>query len=635
MCGLIVVAATDPDGRLPHEPEGLDALRDGLRHRGPDAGESWIDAGRRIALLHRRLKVIDLEGARQPMASSDGRYHLVYNGEIYNFRELRDELSHRGHAFRTVGDTEVVLAAYRVWGPECVRRLDGMFAFAVWDAHERSLFLARDPFGIKPLYYGAWGGLLYVASEASAIVADPRVERAIDPVALDLYFHHGYVPAPWTIWRGMSKLRAGHGLRLDLSKELKALPEQQPYFEPPFGAAPSRPVADETTLLDELDATLRSAVERQTVSDVPLGAFLSGGVDSTLVVSYLSELSSHPVQTFSVGYDEPAYDERAWARQVAQRFGTRHHELVIGPESVAEVEGLAAAYDEPFSDAAALPTAIVSRLAREHVTVVLSGDGGDETHAGYPRYRRAEQQGWIDAVPLGLRRTALGGLARWASSGRRRGLLEQACRDAADRYDAVTTKVPWTHRSGTYSGEVRAALARSSSAEVGEGMAGFRRRELAALPTAAQALDRFQRLDCATSLPDQMMVKLDRASMRVSLESRVPLLDRQAVALAASIPARWRVRDGRPKYLLRRLVARRMGEAFAERRKHGFRVPQEAWFRRLPREELERRVWSPGLERWLDRTALQRTIFESPRGLRFFWAYLMFAAWYRHHGAAR
>jgi asparagine synthase (glutamine-hydrolysing) len=628
------LVATEPDGRLPHERDQFDRLRDTLVHRGPDAGETWVDPAGRVALLHRRLKVIDLEGARQPMHCPEGRYHLIYNGEVYNFLELRRELEREGLDFRTCGDTEVVLNAYRAWGADCTRRLNGIFAFAVWDARERELFLARDPFGVKPLFYGVWDGVLYVASEAASIVADPRVPKEVDPEALDLYFRHGYVPSPRAIWRGMRKLRAGHDVSIPLAQGLRELPGQRRYYEVPFAAVETREPDGEEPLLDELDRTLRAAVQRQTVSDVPLGAFLSGGVDSTLVVSYLAELSAHPVQTFSVGYAEKGYDERSWAKQVAARYRTDHREIVVGPESVELMPELARSYDEPLADAAALPTAIVSRLAREHVTVVQSGDGGDETHAGYPRYLRAHQLQGIDAVPLSLRRAALRGPARLWPSWKRRGLLEQAGRDAGGRYEAITTEIPWTHRRTIYSDRLRAALEADATHDR-DGMEPWRRELLERRPATAPAFDRFQYLDLVSHLPDRLMVKVDRASMRVSLEARVPLLDPEAVAFAARIPAGWRARGGQPKYLLRRLLERRMGREFAARRKQGFRVPHEGWFRALPRERLAELLSPPGVEEWLDRRRTEELILGSPRGLEFLWTTLMFTLWFRHHGGAR
>ena len=329
MCGLLVIASLEEDRPLPHEARQLDQLRDTLRSRGPDAGETWIDASRRVALMHRRLSVIDVAGARQPMASPDGRFHLVYNGEIYNYKELREELSELGYAFRTRGDTEVLLFAYIQWGEQCVDHLNGIFAFAVWDAEEQRVFAARDHCGVKPLYYGIWNNTLYLASEAKAIIADPRVPRRLDPEALDLYFHHSYVPAPWAIWEGMRKLQAAHHIAFDLGPNATSeLPQAKRYWQVPFGRTEESHQTREQ-ILDELDDTLRTAVKRQTVSDVPLGAFLSGGTDSSLIVSYLSELSSDPVNTFSVGFEEKKFDERPYARAVAERYSTNHHELVM------------------------------------------------------------------------------------------------------------------------------------------------------------------------------------------------------------------------------------------------------------------------------------------------------------------
>jgi len=625
------MVTTDGGRRLPHAPDELDRIRDSLSHRGPDAGETWVDDAGRVALLHRRLKVIDLDGGRQPMHCPRGRYHLAYNGEIYNFRELRAELEARGESFRTQSDTEVLLAAYAVWGADCVRRLNGIFAFVVWDAEERRMFFARDHLGVKPLYYGVWDGIVYVASEARAIVADPRVPRRIDPLALDLYFHHSYVPAPWSIWQGMYKLEAAHRLTLDLAGDWQQLPEQEPYWEVPYGRTSPRPVREEE-LLEELDETLRTAVRRQTVSDVPLGAFLSGGVDSSLVVSYLAEYSSHPVQTFSVGYDEPKFDERPYARQVAERFGTDHHELHMGAESVASIPALAEAYDEPFADTAAAPTAAVSRLAREHVTVVLSGDGGDETHTGYTRYLRMLQLNWLETLPGGLRRAGFGPLAALAPSWKRRGMFELARGDVADRYDALTTKVPWDHRQSAYSEEFKSALRQAPPENVGRGMSGWKRELLERCPADAALVDRLQFLDLSSYLPDQLMAKVDRASMCVSLEARVPLLDADAVSFAAAIPAEWRLREGRPKYLLRKLLARIMGPEFAERKKHGFRVPKDNWLRQASRDTLEEQLFPDGIDSWLDRRGLSSLLFSSPRGLELAWPFLMFAAWYRHNG---
>jgi asparagine synthase (glutamine-hydrolysing) len=628
MCGFLLVLSSRSGVRLPFTHGELDRLRDTLVHRGPDAGETWTDAAGTVALTHRRLKVLDLAGSRQPMASPDGRHHLLFNGEIYNFRQLRAELAREGWSFRTTGDTEVLLAAWVTWGRKALTRLEGMFAFAIWDAAERRLDLVRDPLGIKPLCYGSWDGRFYAASEPKAILSDPRVPRAIDPEAVDLYFHHGYVPAPWSIWRGMRKLEAACHLAYEPDRAGSAgeLPRPRRYWELPLGrVAPER--FAEPELLERLDETLQAAVERQTVSDVPLGAFLSGGVDSTLVVAYLARHSDQPVRTFSVGYADERFDERVWARRVSERYGTIHHELLLDHSALEQMDGLAEAHDEPFADPAALPLAALCRLARQHVTVALSGDGGDETHAGYPRYLAARRMRWLDRVPLGVRRATLGRLAELVPSWKRRGVLEQASRDAADRYDAMTAEVPWSHRWTVYADPMRRAL--GAVRDAGPGASSWRREIQLRVAGDRDPLDVFQHVDMATYLPEQLLVKTDRASMHVSLEARVPLLDVSAIELAARIPAGLRVRDGRPKYLRRKLVERRMGPEHAHRRKHGFRVPELAWFRRVGPGELEARLASPGLADWLEPDRLRAFLLESPRGHEFLWPFLAFAAWHR------
>ncbi len=633
MCGFLLIASLAGDRPLPHDRRELDRLRDTLRSRGPDAGETWINANATAALMHRRLKVIDLEGGRQPMSSADGRFHLVYNGEIYNYRELRRELEADGHVFRTRGDTEVLLAAYIRWRADCVGRLNGIFAFAVWDADERSVFAARDHCGVKPLYHGIWKQILYVASEAKAIIADPRIERRLSPEALDLYFHHGYVPAPWAIWRGMHKLEAAHRIRFELGADESPRPtESERYWQPPFGRVAVND-DDRARVLEQLDETLRQAVRRQTVSDVPLGAFLSGGTDSSLIVSYLSELSSEPVNTFSVGFEEQRYDERPFARAVAEHYSTRHHELVLRTDSLALVSELSEPFDEPFCDPAGLPTALVSRLAREHVTVALSGDGGDETHAGYRRYLRQTQMEWIDRLPTSLRRGLIAKVAALAPSWKRRSALEQLSRDLADRYDAVMHTVPWDHRASVYQPTLLAELAERHGGRTPTGAPRYWRELLEDLPSSTALLDRLQAFDLKAYLPEQLMTKTDRASMNVSLEVRVPFLDLDAISFAARVPAGMRIEKGRTKPLLRELLARRMGEQFANRKKHGFQVPMAGWFRRLPRERLQEVLVPESVEPWLDRTALTRLLLDSRHGLTFAWPFAVFAAWQQRYQA--
>lgn len=600
-------------------------MRDTLYHRGPDASGAWMSRDRSVALLHRRLKVIDLDGGGQPMAGRDGRVQIVYNGEIYNYRELRDRLEDRGRRFCTRSDTEVLLAAYEAWGPACVDRLNGMFAFVIWDADARTLLAARDHLGVKPLYYGCWDGRFYAASEAKAIVADPRVPRTVDAEALDLFFHESYVPAPRAIWQGMRKLRPGHRLEVRLQEEGGGVSEQESYYALPFGQVPRAPAGEEE-VIEALDEHLARAVRRQAVSDVPLGAFLSGGVDSSLLVGYLAEHVGHPVHTFSVSFEDDPNDEAPYAERVSRRYGTVHHRLVVGHDRLGDLEGLARSYDEPFADPAAIPTAILSAFARERVTVVLSGDGGDETHAGYPRYRRMAQQAWIDRVPLELRKTLLGPLARLAPSYRRRGALDQVVRGRPDRYDAVTRQLPPHHRKAIYARDFLEAL-RDVRPGLEEGARPWRRFGDGAEGRAV--IEQAQRLDLLTYLPEQLMTKLDRATMRVSLEGRVPFLDLDAVAFAATIPPALRMKRGTPKYLLRRLLARRMGDEFVARRKQGFTVPQLRWIRAQPRDRLRNVLLPSGIERWLDPDKVQAHVLGADRGLQLAWPLLVFAHWVR------
>ena len=422
----------------------------------------------------------------------------------------------------------------------------------------------------------------------------------------------------------MRKLPAGHLLRVRF-REPPRLPDPVPYYELPFGRTHCPPATEEE-VLEGLDAHLSIAVRRQSVSDVPLGAFLSGGVDSSLLVGYLAEHVDGPVHTFSVSFEDDPNDEAPYAEQVSRRYGTRHHRLLVGGDRLSDLEGLAWAYDEPFADPAAIPTAILSAFAREHVTVVLSGDGGDETHAGYPRYGRMAQQAWLDRIPVRARTALLGPLARGVPSFRRRGALEQAMRTRADRYDAMTRQLPPHHRRALYAPIFLDAL-RDVRPGLDEGARPWRRFGEGA--EGRTVVEQGQRLDLLTYLPEQLMTKVDRATMRVSLEARVPFLDLDAVAFAARIPPRLRMRRGRPKYLLRRLLAQRMGDAFVTRRKQGFTVPRLRWIRQQAPDGLRHDLLSGGIEAWLDPDKVDRHVLGTPRGLELAWPLLAFAHWVR------
>lgn len=625
MCGFLVVASTEPGVPLPQSDAELVRMRDVLLHRGPDSAGMWVAEDRGVALTHRRLEVIDLEGGAQPMTGSDSGVRLVYNGEIYNYRELREQLRAKGRRFRTESDTEVLLAAYETWGAAGVTRLNGIFSFVLWDPRSRQLFAARDPLGVKPLYYGWWDGRFYAASEAKAIVSDPRVPRSVNPAALDLFFHEGYIPAPSTIWDGMKKLPAGHHLTVPLMPTDSGTPEPHRYYDPPFARVEAMDVG-EAEVLERLEHTLSRAVKRQMVSDVALGAFLSGGIDSSLLVGYLAEHASGPLETFSISFENDPGDEAPWAEAVSRHYGTRHNRIVMGSGGVQRLERMAWMHDEPFGDPATVPTSVLSEAAKGTVTVALSGDGGDETHAGYPRYRRMRQMAVMDHVPLAVRKALFGIPARIASSYRRRGALEQLQRDAVDRYDAMTRQMPPHHRRAVYAAGLVRALAGLDGGLADRARPGRR----AAFPSGhGDMLDRVQRLDLLTYLPEQLLQKVDRASMSAGLEARVPYLDLDAVDLAARVDPSLRMADGRPKYLLRRLLAARLGADFVERPKQGFTVPAGRWIAAIPAADLEAALFTPGVEHWIDPDRVRSHVLRSPRGRGFLWPLLAFAYWVR------
>ena len=403
MCGIAGLFARDAHAAV--DGDLLVRMRDRMVHRGPDGAGLWCDDG--IGLAHRRLSVIDVEGSPQPMHSPDARAAIVFNGEIYNYRALRSELAGLGHAFRTEGDTEVILAAWRQWGADCLARFDGMFAFALYDRERRQLFLARDRFGVKPLFTALLpGGTFAFASELKGLLAHPALDRTIDPLAIEDYFAWGYVPDHRSMLAGVEKLPAGHYRIVEHGRPLHP---PVCWYDIGFEQRETMSAQDEA---EALRAQLASAVASRMVSDVPIGAFLSGGVDSSAVVALMADRANHPVTTCSIGFDVADLDETAHARLIAEQFGTAHHERIVDPAMFDRIDALAGMFDEPFADASALPTAAVCALAREHVTVALSGDGADEAFAGYRRhvFHAAEERA-RGALPLPLRRAVFGPLA--------------------------------------------------------------------------------------------------------------------------------------------------------------------------------------------------------------------------------
>jgi asparagine synthase (glutamine-hydrolysing) len=564
MCGIagkLTFASDHPVDR-----DLLVAMTDTLAHRGPDADGFYVGPG--IGLGHRRLSIIDLAGGDQPMGNEDGAIQVVFNGEIYNFKELREELRAAGHRFRTLSDTEVIVHGYEQWGPACVERFRGMFAFAVWDDRARRLVLARDRVGIKPLYYAPLGprGLVF-ASEIKAILEDPEVPRDWRPDALQAYLTLGYVPSPLSIYRHVQKLPPGHVLLAERGQV-----RLTKYWDLTFTG--DGDVAREREYLDRLDALLRAAVKMRLISDVPLGAFLSGGLDSTAVVAYMADTSDAPVVTTTVGFEERGFDEVEAARAVAEHLGCAHVTRRVTPAVADLLPKLAWHFDEPFADSSAVPTYYVSAAARERVTVALSGDGGDELWAGYARHHVERWEGrarrWLG--PIGTRAVA--------RLGRRLPLEVKGSRSLGHLALPPGTACAAKHAYDMFTAGARQQLVSAELLRATRGYDAFDAfREFYAACPSGDPVDRALYVDVKTYLLDDILTKVDRMSMAVSLETRVPLLDHKLIEFAATVPTGLKLRNGRRKYLLRRLLERRVPRAILDRPKHGFTAPIGEWLR--------------------------------------------------------
>lgn len=615
----------------PVDPMRIEAMTDALVHRGPDGGGVWTAPG--VGLGHRRLSIIDIAGSPQPMHSPDGRAAIVFNGEIYNFRELRRELEAGGAVFRTDGDTEVILAAWQRWGVDCLTRLNGMFAFALYDLDRRELFLARDRLGVKPLFTAMLSdGSMAFASELKGLLAHPLLRREVDPLALEDYLTWGYVPDHRSFLKGVEKLSAGH-FRL-LKHDSPPAPSRQ-WWDVSFAERRKGSTAD---LSVELLHHLREAVSSRMVADVPLGAFLSGGVDSSSVVALMAEASRAPVQTCSIGFDVAELDESGYARQIAERFGTDHRKRTVDPADFSLVDRLAGMFDEPFADASALPTWRVCELARETVTVALSGDGADEAMAGYRRqvfHLREEQARAI--LPQNLRAPVFGTLGRlwpkadWAPRPlRAKSTFLSLAGDGAEGYARGLSVLPPEVRLGLYSDSFR------------RGLGDYRGEDpLVALMRQAPArsgLDRAQYADLKFTLPGDILTKVDRTSMDVSLEAREPLLDHRLIEFAASLPHRERVRGAQGKWLLKHTMERYLPQDILYRPKQGFVTPIAQWFRGPLAGTARTIVSSGGLARtgWFDQAVLSQLAEHHISGQRdnsrVLWQLLMLDRAMRHLG---
>jgi asparagine synthase (glutamine-hydrolysing) len=617
MCGICGLAALDGagpvDGRL------LAAMNAALVHRGPDDEGTLLDGP--VGLAARRLSIIDVAGGHQPIANEDGTVHVVQNGEIYNYRELRDDLAARGHRFATHCDTEVLVHLYEERGPRFVEVLRGMFAVAVWDAARRRLLLARDRYGIKPLYWRAGGGTLAFASELKALLRDPGFSREVDLDALEAFLAFNSIPAPLTIFRDARKLPPGHLLTWEPGGE----PRVERYARPApadAGAVRREPAGE---LAAELRERLRDSVRAHLVADVPVGVLLSGGVDSSALAALAAESSDERVRTFSIGFEERSFNELDRARLVAQRFGTDHHELVVRPDASELLPRLVDAFDEPFADSSALPTYLVSQLAAEHVKVVLSGEGGDELFGGYFTYVAdllAPRVGWAAAAARPL-------IERLPSSSRKVPLEYRAKRFARG------ARLPPLERHHAWK-EIFSPEARAELLAAGDG----RRHDPLDLHRAryeetagAEPLARLQDVDLGIYLADDLLVKTDRASMAHSLEARVPFLDPAVTDLALALPTRHKVRGLSKKRLLRRAVAPLLPREILRAPKQGFSIPAAAWLRG-PLEPFAREVLSRGND-VLDRDAMLRVldahVARREDLSRQLWGLLTFTLWWERH----
>lgn len=621
MCGIAGKVMSPASGAV---DRGLvERMCAALAHRGPDARGLHVDG--RAGLGIQRLRVVDLHTGDQPIYNEDRSVAVVLNGEIYNFASLRDELRGRGHRFSTEGDTETIVHLYEEFGPACADRLHGMFAFALWDARRRRLVIARDRVGKKPLFYCHGRSGLSFASELRSLMQDTTIARDVDPRAVDCFLAYGYVPAPASIFSAVRKLPPAHTLvleggrvtlqrywRLDYSRKLR--------------------VADPRELHEPIRDAIRAATRRRLVADVPVGAFLSGGIDSSAVVAAMAQIAPGPVRTFSIGFDRARFDERVHARRVAELFGTEHEEFVVRPDALRILPRLVRHYGEPFADASAIPSFHLSEMTRRHVTVALNGDGGDESFGGYSRYATNRLAASFDRIPAPLRRVgaALGGRERGelsSASRRAQRLLTTLADDPPGRYGHY---VAWLHdrrRRELYAPEFAAATATSPVAAI-----------IAApwrAASGADVIDTMLEVDVETYLPGDLLVKVDIATMAHGLEARSPLLDHELMELAAAIPARFKVHGREKKWILREALREWLPDDILDRPKQGFTPPVGQWLREELRDHsreilldpiaLDRGYFAPGAVRaLLDRHQSGRSDEAKP-----LWALLMLELWHR------
>nr|ANT95934.1 asparagine synthetase [Zoogloea resiniphila] len=631
MCGI--AGLFDIRGKRDFDPGLMKRMNDIQFHRGPDEGDIYQEPG--VALGHRRLSIIDLSTGQQPLFNEDGSVAVVFNGEIYNYQELVPELEALGHVFHTRSDTEVIVHAWEAWGEDCVQRFRGMFAFGLWDRNRQTFFMARDRLGVKPLYYALLDdGTLVFGSELKVLMQHPGLDRRIDPQAVEEYFAFGYVAEPRTIFRGARKLQPAETLCI---RRGAPVPAPRTYWDVQFTLDNPLTQADASA---ELTERLRESVRLRMIAEVPLGAFLSGGVDSSAVVASMAGLSAEPVNTCSIAFDDPAFNESAFAQMVADRYQTRHFVETVKSDDFDLIDTLAALYDEPYADSSAIPTYRVCQLARKHVTVALSGDGGDENMGGYRRYRtHLMEEKMRNAMPFGVRRPVFGLLGRvypkadWAPRVFRAKTTFQAlARDAVQAYFHNVSILKDDMRRSLFSAGFRKELAGYNAIDV------FRRHAFNANDEDPLAL--IQYLDLKTYLVGDINTKVDRASMAHSLEVREPLMDHKLVEWLASLPSALKIKGQEGKYIFKKAMEPLLPDDVLYRPKMGFAVPLARWFRGPLKARLEEVVLGSTLAETgiFNRDYLRHLLEAHQSGARDYssplWTLLMFEAFLRNNSGA-
>ena len=621
MCGIAGFADITPrGGTIAADRSRLAAMCDVMRHRGPNDEGFHVEPGLGIGM--RRLSIIDLSTGHQPIHNEDRTVWVVFNGEIYNYRELREALEAAGHRFYTSSDTETIVHGYEEWGEHVFSRLRGMFAIAIWDMRRRTLLVARDRTGIKPLYYGEGSGRLFFGSEAKCLLVNPEIDRELDPAALDHYLAYLYTPRDRAIFRGIRKLPPGHYLKLHNGRL-----SVERYWQFPVA---NEFRGSEAEALEQLEQTLATAVQSHMLSDVPLGAFLSGGIDSSVVVALMARASRQPIKTFAIGFEESGFNELPHARRVAEHLGTDHHEFVVRPDATGILDRMIWHFDEPFADSSAIPTWYVSELARQHVTVVLSGDGGDELFGGYDRYLPHPRVRSFDRLAPGVGRAMASAAWRALPHGARgKNFLRHVSRDGQGRYLDSVTFYHADERAELFSPEMRTAIGEWNAETF------FRTpfERLSRLPFAAQMMA----FDFETYLPEDCLTKVDRMSMAHSIESRVPLLDHLVVEFAASIPVAMKIQGSRRKHLLKELAFRLVPREALDRPKQGFGVPIGHWFRGSLRDVFGDVLRSPSARQrgyfnagFVDRVLDEHLTGKRDHSLRL-WQLVVFELWHRQY----